>query len=202
MKRLHRSDLFGWSMFQEHLDLDFNSVAWIRPEGNVVIDPLPLSAHDRAHLAELGGVAWVVITNSMHARASADLAQAFGAKLAGPAAERERFPIACERWLKDGDQLVPGLGVVELDGSKTPGELALILDGTTLVTGDLVRAHRAGSLMMLSPEKLADRARAIASLERLVHEFHFDAILVGDGFSVFRDGHARLEELIASLGKS
>jgi hypothetical protein len=31
-----------------------------------------------------------------------------------------------------------------LNGSKTPGELALVLEKTTLITGDLVRAHQAG----------------------------------------------------------
>ena len=47
MKRLHRKDLFGWSRFHEPLDIDFNGLAWIRPEGNVLIDPVPMSAHPR-----------------------------------------------------------------------------------------------------------------------------------------------------------
>ena len=46
MKRLHRSDLYGWSVFDEGLNIDFHSVLWVRPEGNVVIDPLPLRDHD------------------------------------------------------------------------------------------------------------------------------------------------------------
>ena len=45
-----------------------------------------------------------------------------------------------------------------LDGSKTPGELAFVLDGTTLVTGDLIRAHAAGSLMLLPYDKLSSRS--------------------------------------------
>ena len=53
MKLLHRPDLFGWSRFDESRNLDFCSVAWVRPGGNVLIDPLAMSEHDRAHLEAL-----------------------------------------------------------------------------------------------------------------------------------------------------
>ena len=68
MKRLHRTDLYGWSAFDETRNLDFHSVLWVRPGGNVAIDPLPLSPHDRKHLDALGGVAFVVVTNADHVR--------------------------------------------------------------------------------------------------------------------------------------
>ncbi|HZS39287.1 MAG TPA: MBL fold metallo-hydrolase [Polyangia bacterium] len=197
MKRLHRRDLFGWSWFYEPLNIDFNSVAWIRDGGNVIVDPLPLSAHDRAHLEKLGGAAWVIVTNSDHVRATRELVAAFGARVAGPAAERDAFPLACDRWLADGDELAPGLAAFALDGSKTPGELALVLDGTTLITGDLVRAHRAGALMMLSPEqKLKDAARARGSIARLA-ALPIEAVLVGDGWPLFADGARHLANLTA-----
>ena len=38
MKRLHRDDIYGWSAFDERLNIDFHSVVWVRPGGNVVID--------------------------------------------------------------------------------------------------------------------------------------------------------------------
>jgi glyoxylase-like metal-dependent hydrolase (beta-lactamase superfamily II) len=145
-------------------------------------------------------VEWVVLTNSDHVRAAREVVAAFGAKVAGPRAEKETFPLACERWLGDDDALVPGLVAFEMHGSKTPGELALILEDTTLITGDLVRAHRANALMMLSPEqKLADRAKAAASVARLAELTRIEAVLVGDGWCVFREGAAMLRELSASL---
>ena len=148
MKRLHRKDLWCWSVFNERLDIDFNSFVWTRPDGNVVIDPLPMTAHDREHLGKLGGAAWIVLTNRDHVRGARELAAEFGAMIAGPAAERDGFPVACDAWLSEREPLFDWR-VFELDGSKTPGELALLIDGTTLVTGDLVRAHRAASLMTL-----------------------------------------------------
>ena len=68
MKLLHRADLFGWSRFDETRNIDFHSVAWVRPQGNVVVDPLPMTAHDMAHLRSLGGAALVIVTNSDHTR--------------------------------------------------------------------------------------------------------------------------------------
>jgi hypothetical protein len=196
MKRLHRRDLWCWSQFNERLDIDFNSFVWTRPDGNVVIDPLPMSAHDRAHLAALGGARWIVITNSDHVRDARALAEATGAKLAGPAAEREKFPLACDAWISEREPLLDWR-VYELDGSKTPGELALLLEGGTLVTGDLVRAHRPAALMMLHPDQgLRDAAAARESIARLAVLPHLEAVLVGDGWPLFGDCHESLRALV------
>lgn len=199
MKSLHRPDLYSWSSFDLERNVDFNSYAWIRPDGNILIDPLPLSNHDWAHLQSLGGAAWIVVTNSDHVRATKDVAEVTGAKIAAPTAERETFPIECDRWLSEGDELVPGLQVMELQGSKTSGELALLLEKTTLITGDLVRAHRAGSLMILPDAKLQNRDDAVASVRRLAAINTIETVLVGDGWSIFRDGDSRLQELVATL---
>lgn len=200
MKRLHRPDLFSWSVFDAPRNVDFNGLCWVRPEGNVLVDPMPMSEHDRAHLGGLGGAAWIVVTNSDHTREAEALAAWTGAKLAGPAAERGALPFECERWLSDGEELVPGLVALELHGSKTPGELALLLEGSTLVTGDLVRAHAGGSLMMLPEAKLTDREAAVASVRRLAELEGIEAVLVGDGWPVFRQGGVLLRELARSLG--
>jgi hypothetical protein len=199
MKRLHRPDIFGWSEFNEDRNIDFHSVVWVRPEGNVVIDPLALSEHDEAHLRELGGVAWIVLTNSDHVRDSRKLAEETGAQLVGPFQEAGHFPLECARWLTDGDEVVPGMTALELEGSKTPGELALLLEGTTLITGDLVRAHVGGALCLLPEKKLSDRRKAIASVHRLTLLPEVGALLPGDGWPVFRDAKTLLKELLASL---
>ena len=197
MKRLHRADLYGWSTFDEARDIDFNAIVWVRPEGNVLVDPLPMTPHDRTHLAGLGGAAWIVITNSDHVREAAKLAKELGARIAGPRAEKDAFPIPCDRWLGDGEEIVPGLVAYELEGSKTPGELALSLDRATLIFGDLVRAHRAGSLMLLPPEKLKDVARARLSLRRIVERHAaVESVLVGDGFCAFGNGWHLIHDLL------
>jgi glyoxylase-like metal-dependent hydrolase (beta-lactamase superfamily II) len=200
MKTLHRPDLYTWSAFDTERNVDFNSVAWIRPEGNVLIDPLPLSMHDWNHLDTLGGSALIVITNSDHIRDAELIAQKTNATLLGPQAEQATFPFQCDRWLSDGDEVVPGLAVLELHGSKTPGELALVLENLILITGDLVRAHRANALMMLPEAKLRDKAAAIASIQRLANLEQIETVLVGDGWPIFQNGHLYLKALMATCG--
>jgi hypothetical protein len=197
MKLLHRNDLYGWSVFDEARNIDFHSVVWVRPDGNVAIDPLPLSNHDQAHLESLGPLSTIVVTNSDHARASKALAEATGARIFGPSAERGQ--LTCDAWLGDGDEVVPGLTVVTLDGSKTPGELALLLEETTLITGDLIRVHEAGRLCLLPDAKLSDKQKAVASLKRLAGLPRIDAVLPGDGWPVFRHGAQALADLAAQF---
>jgi glyoxylase-like metal-dependent hydrolase (beta-lactamase superfamily II) len=201
MKRLHRPDLFTWSVYDAEQKVDFSGVLWKREGGNVLVDPVPLAPYDQVHLSELGGAAWIVITNSMHVRGAREIAGRTGARLLGPRGERESFPVPCERWLGDGDEPFPGLVVRELQGSKSEGELALVLDDTTAVFGDLVRAHQAGALMLLRREKLRDPAAAVASLRRFraLHP-RVEHLLVGDGWSAFRNGGALLDELMAASG--
>jgi hypothetical protein len=199
MKQLHRSDLFCWSAFNPERNLDFHSVLWLRPEGNVLIDPLPLSTHDQQHLKALGGAKIIIITNSDHCRDAAYVAKISGAAIYGPAAERKAFPLPCQQWLSDKQEIVPGLIAFELRGSKTLGELALVLEHSTLITGDLIRGHVAGELCLLPNGKLADIAAAKASVQHLASFPGIDTVLVGDGWHVFKNGGDALMRLAKSF---
>jgi hypothetical protein len=194
MKHLHRDDLFSWTLFDEARNVDFHGTYW-SARGGVLVDPLPLSAHDGAHIELLGGVGTIVVTNSDHARAAVELSKSFGAVLCGPKAERDTLDWADARWLGDGDEVVPGLMALALNGSKTPGELALVLDETTLITGDLVRGQHGGRLNRLPDAKLADVAAAELSIRRLSELPEIDAVIVGDGWPVFSGGRGALQRL-------
>jgi len=197
MKTLHRNDLFSWTTFDTARNIDFHGTYW-SGQGGVLIDPLPLSDHDRAHVESLGGARTVVVTNSDHARAALELSKAFGATLCGPSAEREALGWVDARWVGDGDAVVPGLTALALDGSKTPGELALVLEDTTLITGDLVRGQFGGRLNRLPDEKLGDVAAAGLSIQRLAGLPSIEAVIVGDGWPIFTRGHEALAALCAS----
>ena len=91
---------------------------------------------------------------------------------------------------------MPGLSVLEMQGSKTLGELALVLERTTLITGDLVRGYMGGRLNLLPEAKLTDRAQAVASVGRILREHReIETVLVGDGWPIFHDGQRALAAL-------
>ena len=199
MKILHKNNLFCWSQFDEDRNIDFHSYLWVRDEGNVVFDPLPLSDHDENHLTSLGKVSYIIISNSDHIRNSERLAEKTGAEIWGPAGEKDSFPIKCSKWLSEGKRVINGLDVYSLSGSKTDGELAFIIEGNTLITGDLIRAHSGGKLCMLPDVKLQNVDHAKNSVKRLASIRGINAVLPGDGWPVFTNGEQALSELIVSI---
>ncbi len=199
MKQLHRKDLFAWSVFDKQRNIDFHSVLWVRQQGNIMIDPLPLSVHDQAHLKSLGGVAIIIITNSDHIRDAQVIAKANHSLIYAPAGEQNSFPFSCERWLAHEQEIVPGLIAYEMQGSKTAGELALLLEQTTLITGDLIRCHIAGELCLLPAAKLTDTDKAIDSIKQIITLENIETVLTGDGWPIFhhaREALLRLEQTL------
>jgi len=199
MKLLHKNNLFFWTHFDEDRNIDFHSYLWVRDEGNVVFDPLPLTTHDENHLNSLGKVSYIIISNSDHVRNAEVLAHQTGAEIWGPAAEKANFPIKCTKWLSESKNVINSLDVYSLQGSKTEGELAFVVDGSTLITGDLIRAHSGGKLCMLPDVKLQNVEQAKDSVNRLALIEGINAILPGDGWPVFRNGEQALLELVASI---
>jgi len=97
--------------------------------------------------------------------------------------------------------LLEGLDVYCLTGSKTDGELAFVVEGETLITGDLIRAHSGGKLCILPEGKLRDLDEAIDSVKKLAGIEGIKAILPGDGWPVFRDAKTVIAELVVSICK-
>lgn len=199
MKQLHRKDLFAWSEFNEERNLDFHSVLWLRELGNVLIDPLPLSDHDARHLQSLGGANIIIITNSDHSRDAENIAEQTSASIYGPAGEKTSFAIACSHWISDNEEIVQGLYAYRLEGSKTPGELALVLEKNTLITGDLVRCHMGGELCLLPEKKLTYQHLAQQSVLRLARLPCIETVLPGDDWPIFHHGSHALQCLAESL---
>ncbi len=199
MKKLHQPNLYCWSTFDKSRNIDFHSFLWQREAGNIAFDPQSLSPHDAEHLTSLGGVDIIIVSNSDHIRDAKNLAATTGAKIYGPAAEQANFELPCDGWLSGDDKLCDDLQIFALQGSKTQGELAFVIEEKTLLTADLIRAHAGGALCLLPDAKLMDKAAAVASVKALIKRIDVDAVLVCDGWPVFRDGQKILQELASSL---
>lgn len=199
MKRLMFEGLYSWSVFDEEKQFDFNGHLWVRPEGNVLVDPVPMGASDRAQLAALGGARTIVLTNRDHDREAVGFKEQLGARLVAHAAEAPHFDFPIDRTVVDGEEVVPDLRALHLEHGKSPGEIALIWrGGQAAFIGDFVWGSPAGRLSLGAPPKVSDHARALLQLRKVLAVRPLDALLLGDGHSIYTGAREALLTLLES----
>ncbi len=190
MQKLSLPGMAMWSVWQPDRSMFFNSFFLERQDGNIVVDPLAATDDDIAYLKQHGGAAWIVITNRDHERRARDLVEVTGAKIACGEREASLLSGPVDRTLKDDEQLAAGIKVVGLDGGKTPGEIALYLQGRkAAVVGDALWGDPAGALRLPPDEKLIDPGKAALSL-RQIWALRLEVLLVGDGACIFGNADA------------
>jgi glyoxylase-like metal-dependent hydrolase (beta-lactamase superfamily II) len=205
MKNTRLEGLQVWNEFQSERAIDFNGYVWHGPAGGLLIDPMPLEAEDIETIKSRGEVRWILVTSAEHMRASAELARAFGAQVLAVSQERERFGDAAEQvdhWFANHSELPDELGavvdIIELRGGKSPMEPALYLKPLKAIYfGDLVRSHVSGVLRLLPPEKLQDAQQVASSLTQLA-DLDVEAVLLGDGDSLYTGARQALNDLLAN----
>lgn len=194
-------DVWTWKRWQPDRSMDFNS--WfVKGEGlNVVVDPLEPDTDDLRQIEEMGGVSWVLVTNRDHERASRIFVERFEAKVAAGDADADQLGVKVMQRL-GADELFHGWRVIELEGFKTPGEIALYSQArATVILGDALWGDPAGSLRFMPDGKLSDPERAVLSMRNVrgvptpLHN-----VLVGDGVSIYGNGRAVLGRCIDARG--
>ena len=196
MKQLIFNDIYSWSIFSEMRQVDFNGHLWVRPEGNILIDPVPMIDSDLSQFDNLGGASLIVLTNSDHEREAKFFREHTGASIVIHEADADGLEVQPDRQITDGEEIVPGLQAIHLCYGKSSGEIALYFsEKRAVLVGDLVVGAPIGSLTLLADEKLADPPKAALGLRRIL-ALPFDAILVGDGHSILQDGRQRLIECL------
>ena len=192
MKRLIFEDIYSWSVFSPERQIDFNGHLWVRPDGNILIDPVAMSDADREHLMALGGAKSIVLTNADHEREAAVFQEWTGADVIVHAADADVLNITPARTVQDREAIVQGLHAIHLSHGKSPGEIALYFpEKQTVLFGDLVVGEPMGALTLLADSKLSDPPKAALELRKVL-ELRFNTILVGDGHSIFKDARQYL----------
>jgi uncharacterized cupin superfamily protein/glyoxylase-like metal-dependent hydrolase (beta-lactamase superfamily II) len=198
MQRLAIESIAMWSVWQPAHRVFFNSYFLARESGNIVVDPLAWSEQDEVEIRERGGVAWIIITNRDHERRARDLATLFGAKIAASDGDTPLLSGPVDLRLREGDRTFPGLHVIQLEGMKSPGEIALHLpDVKTAIVGDALWGEPAGTLRLLPDDKLLDARAAVLSLRKL-WALRLDALLVGDGMPILHDADRIIGDCLES----
>jgi uncharacterized cupin superfamily protein len=186
---------YEWSQYRPEARLDANGHFVQAADGQpgALINPVALQPGDREHLAELGGVAGIVLTSGEVA--DADVVSW---------CSRE---FTCPVWLPEGatvgvsgvhhyrarDELPGGLTAGGAgDASRGAATLFHPASGAWLL-GDLVYGAPAGALS-LRPG-IADEAGAARSLRGLLAVF-FERVLVAKGTSVVKNGARAIQDLL------
>ncbi len=198
MQKLAIEGLYMWSVWQSDRNVHFNSYFYKYADTNIAVDPLAWLPEDEAEMLGFGGVAWIVVTNRDHERRTHELAQSFGAKIAASEQDAPLLACAVDRKLKHGEEIVPGLRVIALEGLKSPGEIALHFEERRVaIVGDALWGDPAGSVRLLRDDKLLDPKAAVRSLRRL-WALRLKTLLVGDGANIYADADRVIGEYLQS----
>ena len=192
-------DVYTWARFSEEHRLNFNGWFILRQHplfGNLSIDPPPPSEADLDQMKSLGGVQQIVITNRNHVRWSRELQQRFGAKIGMHAADASTVDLAVDHQFEDGHMVAGFLHAVTVPNNKSSGETALHWpERKLLILGDALIGKPSGWLTLLAPEKYADVALAKEGIQTLLG-LEFDAILLGDGEPILKNGKEAMERFL------
>jgi len=190
VQRLSLDGVAMWSVWQPAHRVFFNSYFLQHEGGNLAVDPLAWSPEDEQEMRERGGVAWIVVTNRDHERHARDLAASFGAKIAASERDAPLLSAPVDHMLREGDRHFPGVHIIQFEGMKSPGEIALHLpEQKAAIVGDALWGEPAGTLRLLPDEKLLDPRAAVLSLRKL-WALRLEALLVGDGAPILHDADA------------
>ncbi len=192
-------DIYTWSWYSHPHGYDFNGYLVRSSDGNLAIDPVPMSDEVLAEIATLG-VARILITNRNHTRAANRLREATSARTAiheGDAGYAKAQGALIDDTLDAGAWTGP-LCVVPVPG-KSPGEVAFHWPvRRLLIVGDAVIGNPPGHLGFLREAVLDDPARLKESVRGLL-DLDFDTVLAGDGVPLLHGAKAELQALVDSL---
>ena len=189
--------IFQWSWFSDEKGYDFNGHIIVSGAERVMIDPPPLSAEDEAWLQKQGPIACIVLTNRDHVREAEAYRKQFKTIVLAPELDAPLMEIKVDRTFKDGDLLPGGIKAIHVPDGKSPGESALFLDRGKgiLILGDALIGKTLGRLNLMPPEKYKDPSTAREGIRMLLN-YTFDSILLGDGASILTGGKRAVEEFL------
>jgi len=193
------NDIFTWSWYSEPHGYDFNGHLIRSEDGNLAIDPVPMSDEMLEAITALG-VARILITNRNHTRAANRLRAATSAPTAiheSDAGYAEAHGALIDGALEPGARIGP-LNVVAVPG-KSPGEVAFHWPvRRILIIGDAVIGNPPGP-----PRPAArsgdGRSRAAQAERTRAPRLDFDTLLLGDGVSLLRAAKVEMKALVDGL---
>jgi uncharacterized cupin superfamily protein len=184
LQQLGTPNAYFWSKWDKELSLPANGYFFVVDGGNVVINPLPCDEPMQCQIADLGGIAKIVLLTPGHASDAAALAERHGAAVvAEPTHEQE---------------LCPGMMAIRLQHQSRDDEFAIHIPAhRAVVVGDALLGAPAGSLSLLPDAAYVDVQAAALGLRRILRT-NLDTLLVGHGQSIFTGAYDAVYRLLHS----
>lgn len=182
LQRLSIPGAYFWSQWDARLGLPANGFFLSTSAGNAIVDPLPLEEADHARIAELGGVAKIIVISPHRLDEARRVAHRYDAELVQAPEHRE--------------ELLSGIHAIRLQHQPSRDAFYLTLqDERAVLVGDWLVGAPAGDLSLLPDGEYAD-VRIAALALRTVLRANPDAILAGHGQSLFTGAYDVLYRML------
>jgi len=188
--------LFFWQNYDPAVKADLFSTALATPNGNLLVDPIPLHDSQLRLLSFHCSIAGIVVTNANHQRAATSYSDRFSAPIF---AQRDVFPDKKpSRFVEiaSGTKICDELEVIAINGS-VAGEIVLYqsADGGTLITGDALINFEPYGFALLPRKYCANEKEMRQSLRKLLL-YQAERILFAHGTPILSGASARLQQLL------
>lgn len=189
--------IYTWSWLSPKHGYNFNGYALNGEDGLIVIDPAFVSEDELDDILELGTPKCIILTNKDHERMAYEFRDRYATNIYVNELDAPLLKSSADQTFRDGDTLPGDLKVINIPNNKSPGESALLLskDKGVLFIGDAIIGWPVGEFSLLPKEKYKDSQIAKESI-RLLLDFDFDIVLVGDGESVLASGKGAIERFL------
>ncbi len=189
--------IYTWSWLSPKHGYSFNGYAFKGEDGLIVIDPAIVSEDELNDILELGDPRQIILTNKDHERMAYEFRDRYAAKIYVNEMDSELLKSAADETFRDRDTLPGNLKVINIPDNKSPGESALLLSKGkgVLFIGDALIGWPKGEFSLLPKEKYQDSRMAKESI-RVLLDFEYDTVLVGDGESVLADGKGAIKRFL------
>ena len=192
------SGVYTWSWLSPKHGYDFNGYAFQSEDGLIVIDPAIMGENDLDELLKLGNPETIILTNKDHERLVYELRDKFGSKIYINEKDSTFLKFPPDNTFKDRGKIPGNLSAINIHDNKSPGESALLLsrDKGILFIGDAIIGWPKGEFSLLPKKKYSNPQKAKESIKVLL-EYEFDIVLVGDGESVLEDGKEAIKRFLS-----
>jgi glyoxylase-like metal-dependent hydrolase (beta-lactamase superfamily II) len=202
------SNIYQWSEFSNEKKINFNGYYISCLSESVIIDPPFLCDDGISELKNIiknkpdSSLKAIMLTNVNHDRMCLKFKEIFNVPVCIHEDDASALDFQADHTFCSDDIEFCGFEVIHLSNQKSPGECAFYLkDEKKMFIGDALIGRVPGELNLLPPEMFLDINLAVKSL-KVLSDYDFDDLLLGDGESIIGNGKKALEKVLLNYSNT